>query len=238
MDINKKQFFIGKFESLKEEYYSNGCRSVIQEQADKNCMSFLEAGVTDLELLLEMMSSESINRHFKAFTKLGVHIDTKRMLEAMSPQAIPNQIDVLKERCDIDDIVDNMYIDDIQEHLFKLMCAGASIERMKKRFESEGRKINYEQLLDGLSSKKIAKNLNLLLRWECDPDDIVSRISTKDVEDNIIMLMYNGAQSSVIAQKLRRAGEYDYLLFNRALFEAYYPHESLHYMFQLEGAIS
>ena len=222
MNLITKNYLLGKFEELKRAYDNHENRLVIQEKADHLCLQFLEAGVTEIELLLEMMSWEGISRHYEKLSKLGVRINTKEMLESLSSQAICEHLTSLCGYCDVDDVIDNMYIDDVQENLFELMHLGASIERVKARFDSEGKTIDFDKMLDHLSVDKIAKDVNLLLRWGCDADELVDRLPPEEVETNILMLMHEGADAEKITHKLYDAGEKEFLCWSKQLFEEYY----------------
>lgn len=152
MNITTKKFLQGEFEELKEAFSKH---QDTQDVADHLCVQFLEAGVTDFDTLLEMMSSDSIYRHHDDLVAKGARIDYKRMLEKLSPQLIANQV-------------------------------------------------------------------NLLLKWGCDPDDLVDNMYTKDIEENIIMLMDAGATAEKVVTRLDNDGEKSFLFWNRELFEAYY----------------
>ncbi len=143
-----------EFEKLRDEFLKHPTIDV-QDKVDRLASDFLNANVCDVDVLVEMMSSEGIYRHRDLLVEHKAKIDYCRMLQNLSPQLIAEQVDKL-------------------------------------------------------------------LRWGCDPDDLVDDMSVKDIELNILQLMHNGASAEKLINRLNDEGEKNFLFWNRELFEAYY----------------
>ena len=139
MDLTTKKYLQGEFNELKEQFAKKHNVIDLQDIADHLSCQFLEAGVDDVDLLLEMMSSESIYRHHDELIEHGAHIDYKRMLHNLSPQLVGAQADkLLLWGCDADDLIDCMSTNGIEENILSLMHNGASADKLINRLDDDG----------------------------------------------------------------------------------------------------
>lgn len=136
MDLLTKKFLKDEFKELKDAFKKG---NNVQDMTDHLACQFLEAGVTDFDVLLEMMSSECIFRHHDALISKGAKIDHDRMLKRLSPQLIANRLDLLLLwGCNADSLIDSMYTKDIEENVISLMANGASAEKLIGRLNEDG----------------------------------------------------------------------------------------------------
>jgi len=132
-----------------------------------------------------------------------------------------------KKNRNVQDIVDHLCVQFLEagvkdfDTLLEMMSSD-SIYYHHDALVEKGAKIDFKRMLGGLSPQLVANQVNKLLLWGCDPDDLVDRMYTKDIEENIILLMDSGATAEKIVTRLDDDGEKSFLFWNRELFEAYY----------------
>lgn len=81
--------------------------------------------------------------------------------------------------------------------------------------------IDDNRMIAGLSPQLIAKKLDVLLLWDCDPDVLIKHMNYSDIEKYIIPLLNGGASSDKVIERLRDEGESAWIYRNRLLLEEY-----------------
>ena len=222
MNVKTKSFYRQEFKEFRKAFKDGG--KVSTDIVDHLAMKFLEAGVRD-HVLLEMMSSESIYRHFDEITACGMKIDFSRMLDRLSPQLIATNLEKFTSwGFSAESLMDHMNYLDIEKNMDTLFEAGLSPDKFISKLHEEGEKV---WLCNNLSPELLAKNLDRLMLWECDPDLVVDRMYVDDIETNIVLLMSSGASADKLISRLRSNDESSWVSFNWDLFRAYYPSRDL-----------
>lgn len=112
----------------------------------------------------------------------GLDVDT--MIARLDRVSSLKNFDILKKynsSLNIDDLVSELYPDEISEHLDTII----------------DHNVNIDLIVSGLDSYGIAKNLEVLLDYDADIDTIVSRLDSYDIVRNIDTLLGHGANIDV-----------------------------------------
>ena len=222
MNIKTKEFYRQEFKEFRKLYRNGG--KVSTDIVDHLAMKFLEAGVRD-HILLEMMSSDCIDCHFEKIMDYGMRVDFSRMLDKLSPQLIAANLEkFISWGFRPEMLMNHMYYPDIEQNMDILFDAGLPSDKFITKLHEEGEKV---WLCNNLSPELLAKNLDRLRLWECDPDLIVDRMYVDDIETNIVLLMSSGASADKLIARLRSNDESSWVSFNWDLFRAYYPSRDL-----------
>lgn len=141
MNIFKKQLLLKEFDELQKRYAKckdDGERRNLKHSADQLCSEFLEAGVSDVGFLLEIMHSDAIFRHRHEFLKRGVNIDFSRLIYGLSDDAIKENYREIIEMVDPDTLAEYADYSAIERVFTLLANDDADLEKIFAKLAGEG----------------------------------------------------------------------------------------------------
>ena len=170
----------------------------------------------DVNELVSRLNSFEISDNLDTLLKNGVDINVA--LNKMDPYYIVNKLDYLIEHganIDVNELVSELKSYDILQNLDTLLKNGADIDLVVGKIKSHdivykldfllahGANIDVNELVSRLNSFEISDNLDTLLKNGADINNIVSNMNPRDIDYKLFTLLVHGADIDNILSNMK-----------------------------------
>ena len=179
--------------------------------------SLIEHGANiDVNKLVSRLNSFDISDNLDTLLKNGADINVA--LNKMDPYYIVNKLDFLIEHganIDVNELVSELKSYDILQNLDTLLKNGADIDLVVGKIKSHdivykldfllahGVNIDVNELVSRLNSFEISDNLDTLLKNGADINNIVSNMNPRDIDYKLFTLLVHGADIDNILSNMK-----------------------------------
>ena len=179
--------------------------------------SLIEHGANiDVNKLVSRLNSFDISDNLDTLLKNGADINVA--LNKMDPYYIVNKLDFLIEHganIDVNELVSELKSYDILQNLDTLLKNGADIDLVVGKIKSHdivykldfllahGVNIDINELVSRLNSFEISDNLDTLLKNGADINNIVSNMNPRDIDYKLFTLLVHGADIDNILSNMK-----------------------------------
>ena len=192
----------------------------------KNLDLLLRNGA-DVDVILSNLKPNQIANDLDTLIKYGANIDINELVSSLESHSITRNLDkLLRNGADIDLVVNRMRYSDIVDKLDYLIEHGANIDvnELVSRLNSFNISDNLDTLLKNgadidlvvgkIKSHDIVYKLDFLLARDAniDVNELVSRLNSFEISDNLDTLLKNGADINNIVSNMNPR-DIDYKLF-------------------------
>ena len=191
--------------------------SLESQDIAKNLDTLLEHGANiDVNELVSRLSSFNISDNLDTLLKNGADINVA--LNKMDPYYIVNKLDFLIEHganIDVNELVSELKSYDILQNLDTLLKNGADIDLVVGKIKSHDivykldfllardANIDVNELVSRLNSFEISDNLDTLLKNGADINNIVSNMNPRDIDYKLFTLLEHGADIDNILSNMK-----------------------------------
>ena len=188
----------------------------IPELKEKYSIEYaVEKGV-DANKLVSSLGSKDITKNLDLFLRNGADVDV--ILSNLKPNQIANDLDTLIKygaNIDINELVSSLDSHSITRKLDKLLRNGADIDLVVNRMWysdivdkldyliEHGANIDVNELVSRLNSFEISDNLDTLLKNGADINNIVSNMNPRDIDYKLFTLLVHGADIDNILSNMK-----------------------------------
>ena len=188
----------------------------IPELKEKYSIEYaVEKGV-DANKLVSSLGSKDITKNLDLFLRNGADVDV--ILSNLKPNQIANDLDTLIKygaNIDINELVSSLDSHSITRKLDKLLRNGADIDLVVNRMWysdivdkldyliEHGANIDVNELVSRLNSFNISDNLDTLLKNGADINNIVSNMNPRDIDYKLFTLLVHGADIDNILSNMK-----------------------------------
>ena len=170
----------------------------------------------DVNELVSRLNSFNISDNLDTLLKNGADINVA--LNKMDPYYIVNKLDFLIEHganIDVNELVSELKSYDILQNLDTLLKNGADIDLVVGKIKSHdivykldfllahGANIDVNELVSRLNSFEISDNLDTLLKNGADINNIVSNMNPRDIDYKLFTLLVHGADIDNILSNMK-----------------------------------
>ena len=170
----------------------------------------------DVNELVSRLNSFNISQNLDTLLKNGADINVA--LNKMDPYYIVNKLDFLIEHganIDVNELVSELKSYDILQNLDTLLKNGADIDLVVGKIKSHdivykldfllahGANIDVNELVSRLNSFEISDNLDTLLKNGADINNIVSNMNPRDIDYKLFTLLVHGADIDNILSNMK-----------------------------------
>ena len=171
----------------------------------------------DVNELVSRLNSFEISDNLDTLLKNGADINVA--LNKMDPYYIVNKLDFLIEHganIDVNELVSELKSYDILQNLDTLLKNGADIDLVVGKIKSHDivykldfllardANIDVNELVSRLNSFEISDNLDTLLKNGADINNIVSNMNPRDIDYKLFTLLDYGVDANLITEKLSK----------------------------------
>ena len=183
----------------------------------KNLDLFLRNGA-DVDVILSNLKPNQIANDLDTLIKYGANIDINELVSSLDSHSITRKLDkLLRNGADIDLVVNRMWYSDIVDKLDYLIEHGANIDvnELVSRLNSFNISDNLDTLLKNGADINVALNkmdpyyivnkLDFLIEHgaNIDVNELVSRLNSFNISDNLDTLLKNGADIDFVVGKIK-----------------------------------